>query len=353
MRKARLTIDGAIESMPPRIVNHVGRMHRKAPWTMMALSILGALTTLSPALRAEEPAPVAPASPPAADAPKPPPAPYSLPWGLRPALSPTVLRLDTAIDLYSAKVKNDAGVEEKKSGMSIPILLLGSYEFTPGLAAMARFGVVKSNPPTGEGTTVTSNLLLGGVKAFKPHPDLRMAAFVGVVLPIGMGGGDKPDPAAKAAISTGILARSAMDNAMFASNDMVFIPGFDVAYVAHKLTVQAEVTFLQLMRARGERGQPDGARTNFTTGLHVGYFIIPQLSLGAEIRHQRWLTTPVAVSKDETLRDNTSFAVGPRAHIKLGQKIWTRPGVSFAMGLDDPLQAKEHKIIQVDIPVLF
>lgn len=140
---------------------------------------------------------------------------------------------------------------------------------------------------------------------------------------------------------------------MFAVNDMVFIPGLGIAYVAHKLTVQAEITFLQLMRARGERGQADGARTNFTTGLHVGYFIIPQLSLGAEIRHQRWLTTPAAVAKDEALRETTSFAAGPRVHFKLGKTTWARPGVAFAMGLDDPMMAKEHKIIQIDIPVVF
>lgn len=317
--------------------------------TVLAGAVLTALFSISPALRAEEAAP----SPQAPETPKPPPAPYSLPWGLRPAASPTVLRLDTAIDLYSNTVTKEDGTQETQGGTSIPILLLGSYEFTPGMAVMARWGVVQSSPPAGEGATVASNLLLGGVKAFKPHNDIRMAAFFGLVLPIGGGGGDKPDLAKKNAIGTGIWARSAMDNAMFAVNDMVFIPGLGIAYVAHKLTVQAEITLLQLMRARGERGQADGARTNFTTGLHVGYFIIPQLSLGAEIRHQRWLTTPAAVAKDEALRETTSFAVGPRVHFKLGKTTWARPGVAFAMGLDDPMMAKEHKIIQIDIPVVF
>lgn len=355
MRIRASTINGATKNMPPNTLNHESRVHRKTRRSpiLVAAALFSALFGLSPTLSAEEaaPAPAAPGAQP--EAKKPPPAPYSLPWGLRPAASPTVLRLDTAIDLYSNTTKKADGSSETKSGRSIPILLLGSYEFTPGLAALARFGVIQSSPPTGDGATVTSNLLLGIVKALKPHNDIRMAAFLGLVLPVGMGGGDKPDLPKKNAIGTGILARSAMDNAMFAANDMVFVPGLDVAYVAHKLTVQAEITFLQLMRARGERGQADGARTNFTTGLHLGYFIIPQLSLGAEIRHQRWLTTPVAVSKDETLRDNTTFAVGPRAHFKLGKKAWARPGVSFAMGLDDPMKLKEHKVIQVDIPVLF
>lgn len=336
-------------SEPQNLAQHVHQKTRPQ-FTLLFGAALAATLSLSPAALGEEPA----AAPkPDAAAATPPPAPYSLPWGLRPAGSPTVIRLDTAIDLYTNTVKKDDGTEETKSGKSIPILLLGSYEFTPGLAGLVRFGIVQSSPPAGEGATVTSNILLGGVKAFKLTPDIRMAAFLGLVLPTGMGGGDKPDPVKKAAIGTAILARSAMDNAMFAINDMVFVPGFDVAYVAHKLTVQGEITFLQLMRARGERGQADGARTNFTAGLHVGYFIIPQLSIGAEIRHQRWLSTPAAVEKDDKLRETTSFAVGPRAHIKLGKKIWARPGLSYARGLDDPMKAKEHQIIQIDIPVLF
>jgi hypothetical protein len=60
------------------------------------------------------------------------------------------------------------------------------------------------------------NPVLGGTYAFKLGSDFKLAFFLGVAIPAGMGGGDKPDPASKAARAAGIPARSAMDNAMFA-----------------------------------------------------------------------------------------------------------------------------------------
>jgi hypothetical protein len=105
---------------------------------------------------------------------------------------------------------------------------------------------------------------------------------------------------------------------------------------------------------------PDKSKTNFTTGLHVGYFIIPMLSLGGEIRHQRWLSTPKAVEKDEAdggadlgIRDTTTFAVGPRFHFKLSDSVWFRPGVAFAMPLDKPMSKSDYKMVQLDLPVAF
>ena len=76
-------------------------------------------------------------------------------------------------------------------------------------------------------------------------------------------------------------ARAQLDNALFAVNDLALIPGFGAAYVSGGLTVQVEITLLQLMRVRGEAAQPEASKTNMTTGLHGGYFFLPQLSAGA------------------------------------------------------------------------
>ena len=35
--------------------------------------------------------------------------------------------------------------------------------------------------------------------------------------------------------------------------------------------------------------------------------------------------------------DTVTFAVGPRAHFKLGKTMWIRPGISYARGMDAPL----------------
>lgn len=115
------------------------------------------------------------------------------------------------------------------------------------------------------------------------------------------------------------------------------------------------MTVLELLRVRGEDAQADSARTNLTTGLHAGYFLIPELSLAGELRHQRWLSTPRAVANDatDTLRDTTTVAVGPRLHFKLGETSWIRPALALAVALDDPLRRWETTSVQLDIPVIF
>jgi hypothetical protein len=155
-------------------------------------------------------------------------------------------------------------------------------------------------------------------------------------------------------LGAGIPARSAMDNAMFAMNYLTVFPGAGLAYVKGGLTVQGEVTLLQLTRVKGDAiAGEDSSRTNFTTGLHVGYFFIPQLSAGVELRHQRWLSTPTPIKVNDALRDNTTVAFGPRAHFKLSESVWLRPGIALALPVDEPMTDSKYKIIQIDIPVAF
>ena len=101
-----------------------------------------------------------------------------------------------------------------------------------------------------------------------------------------------------------------MDNAMFLVNDFAVFPGVDFAYVSHGFTAQVEATLFQLWRVKGDKGptpkNPDSSKTNLTMGLHIGYFFIPQLSVGAEIRHQRFLSTPLAVKNDELYQPNSA-----------------------------------------------
>jgi hypothetical protein len=295
----------------------------------------------------------------AAEAPPPAPAPppYSIPWQLRPAAAATVLRSDTAFAFYENPVSGE-------SGTTVASMLLGSYKLTPELAPLVRLGVVSNSPPAGTKTLTGAaigsafnflNPVLGATYLIKPAADLRLALFLGVTVPIGGGGGDKPDAANALANNAGVLARSAMDNAMFAVNYFTVFPGLDFAYVSHGFTAQAEVTLFQLFRVRGG-GIPanDSTRTNLTAGLHLGYFFIPQLSVGAELRHQRWLSTPTPIkAAQSTLRDTSTVAIGIRGHFKLSDTIWMRPGIAYARGLDDPMDAQKYNIVQLDVPVLF
>ena len=184
--------------------------------------------------------------------------------------------------------------------------------------------------------------------------DFKLGLFLGVTIPVGSGGGSNPDKDKATANGVGAATRSMMDNAMFATNYFTVFPGVDFAFVRGGFTAQVEATIFQLTKTRGPDGI-DKSNTNFTTGLHVGYFVLPILSLGAEIRHQRWLSTPSSVKADATgaSRDTTTFAIGPRFHFKLSETVWFRPGIALALPIDDPMKKNDYKIAQLDLPLSF
>lgn len=281
-------------------------------------------------------------------APKPPP--YSIPFGLRPALAVNVVRLDSALGLFKDPVSGE-------SGSTFVSTLLASYKFTDNISPLVRIGVVSNSPPDtamdpGSGTGFLNPLL--GINYMHKVGDFRITPFLGVALPLGNGGGDKPDAAQALARSQGLFTRSALDNAMFAVNDFVIFPGLDIALIKSGLTLQVEATLLQLRRVRGnDQVQPDAMRTNFTAGVHAGYFFIPEFSFAAELRHQRWLSTPVAVAANDKLRDTSTFAFGPRFHFKVTETAWLRPAITYAVPLDDPMSDNEYKVIQLDIPFIY
>jgi hypothetical protein len=259
-------------------------------------------------------------------------APYSVPWQLRPTGAATVVRSDTAFAFF----------EGEHRGSTIASMLLGSFRVAPGFAPFVRLGFVDHAAGASPEMRSLVNPVVGANYAFQPSEDLRLAFYLGATIPIGMHSD---------ANKMGALARSAMDNAMFAVDDFALLPGVDFAWVDDGATVQIEATLMQLFRVRGEG--PDAARTNLTLGLHVGYFLAPQVSVGAELRYQRFLSTPAAVAKDPPTRDVLSFAAGPRLHLQLAETIWIRPGLSYGRGLDDPMSNRDYGIVQLDVPVSF
>jgi hypothetical protein len=264
--------------------------------------------------------------------PKPPPPPYSLAWQLRPAAAATVVRSDTAVAMYG-------------TGSTVASTFLASYKVTPVLAPLFRIAVSHDSPDMGEGSNSLSNLLIG--TTWTPpvlKAPFKFAAFGAVTLPVGSGA---------VANKSSVLARSGMDNALFAINDMAVIAGADLAYVRGGFTVQGEMTLFQLARVRNAEMQPDKAKTNMTSGLHAGWFPIKQLSIGAELRYQRYLSTPSFVADAPAARDCLSAAVGVRVHLKLGGGRWARPGVAYARGLDDPMNGRGYDVVQLDLPVSF
>jgi len=197
------------------------------------------------------------------------PALYSVPFQLRPAAAATVARLDSSLAFYDDPQQSD------RRGQALVSTLLLSYKLTDHIAPMLRVGLVENDGPVARGRSSSIGFLnpvIGANYVFKPLPDTRVALFLGAALPLGSGGGDAPDADQLLARTVGVFAHSCLDNAMFAVNDFVIFPGVDVAYVSGRFTAQVEATVLQLTRVRGKHNQPDASRTNFTSGLHLGYF---------------------------------------------------------------------------------
>jgi hypothetical protein len=316
-----------------------------------------------PAAATESASGAGPAAAPAGGvaAPKPP---YSLPWQLRPVIPGNVVRLDGAYAMYENKTRGE-------SGSTIASTLSFSYKVMDNLAPLVRLGYVTTKENGADRVSAFVNPVIGALYGTVLGDDLKLGVFLGIALPVGQGGGnDAATDADKtnqyAAAGSGVYARSAMDNAMFAVNYLTVFPGVGLAYVKNGLTVQVEATVLSLNRARGDKVDKDKSRLNMTSGLHVGYFVLDMLSLGGEIRYQRWLSTPKAVEADEAapsdaqrgLRDQASFAVGPRLHFKLGANAWIRPGIAYARGIDKPMSGAKagptkDNVIQLDVPVAF
>lgn len=285
---------------------------------------------------------VTPIGPPAA---KPPP--YSLPWQLRPLTVGNVIRSDTSVAFYDAT--DAAG--ETRPGTTVSSMLLATYKVTPKLAPLVRVAFVYNNEPAGPSGGAVVNPLAGATYATSVDR-LKVAAFGAATVPIGQGGGESPEPGDAKAAARGIPARSAMDNAMFATNYFALIAGLGGGYVSDGFTAQAEITVLQLLKVRGPATEDD-ARTNFTAGVHTGYFLVPALSVGGELRYQRWLSDAAPVVKDPHARETVTFAIGPRLHLKLDGKKWIRPGISYSRVLDSPWSNNGYQIVQIDVPYIF
>ena len=157
-----------------------------------------------------------------------------------------------------------------------------------------------------------------------------------------------------AAPAAGVYARSAMDNMLFGVNYVTVVAGLGLAYVANGFTIQGEAALFEAVRNRGDAYEADEHRTNLTTGLHVGYTPVKQLTLSAELRYQRWLLAPSVVAGDPSKVDQLTVGVGIRTRIEVvPDEVVLRPGVAYFNPLDDPMWNNGYHVVVVDVPVVF
>lgn len=269
--------------------------------------------------------------------------PVVAPFGLRGLGVGTSVRIDQTFAPYNVA---DKGYFESVHFVS------ASLKVSDTFALSLRTGVDRYGP-SGESTTSGFlNTALGVQGATKLGRWFRFAASSGVVLPTANGGGNTPDASVAAAHKAGTLVRAFMAGSMFAANDLNIPLGVDFGFVARGFTAQLETGFSAGFRVRGELVQADSTKVNSTSGLLVGYYVVPEVSIGGELWYQRYLTTPAAVEKDPSQRDNLSVAGGVRATVK-GAGATFRPGVSYGVGLRGQVSDKHVHMVQIDLPVSF
>ena len=272
-------------------------------------------------------------------------------------LAATALRSDSSVAFYN----DTAGA----SGDTEATMLLGSYKLTPHLAPLVRLGFVQNDARCSD----------GGRRLVVRQParrrDLRAAAsarFAGrsswvARSPSGGAAATTPTPGAATANKAGIAARSGMDNSMFAVNYFTGIVGGDARLrrpqadrFRPRRRCSSSCACTAMTPARPAPTRPAPTRRWDSTR---GYFVLPHLSLGAELRYQRWLTTATQISNGakadipDANKDTMTVAIGPRAHFAIGKGMYLRPGLSYSRGLDQPLTTSSYNVLQVDLPVVF
>jgi hypothetical protein len=267
---------------------------------------------------------------------------YSLPWGMRPAIAPNLLRLDTVI----APADDGTTVASILTGGGKPL------SAAPDLGFYGRLGFAHHTSDTDD-AAIVSNPLVGALYTPELAPGLRFAPFFGVAIPIGMGGGDTPDPAERATLAAASRARGGLDGAMFSSNYLALVGGLDLAYLVAGFSFQIEGTIVGSLRARGPDADSDVTRSAATAGLHVGYLVAKLVNLSVEARLQAFLSDAAPVVANPDAREQLSLGGGARFNVELAPTILARPGVSYFAGLDAPMSDAEVHVVQIDLPFTF
>jgi hypothetical protein len=217
----------------------------------------------------------------------------------------------------------------------------------------ARWGFADNRVGTGDrNRTGFVNPTIGVTMAFPIGPIVRFAAMTSFGVPLATGGGDG-DADGAFLQRQGMLARSAMENNHFTPNDLGFPTGLSLAAVHRGFTAQLDATIIPAGRVKGTGRQEDGARVNSTYGLFAGYFIVPQVSLGMELRYQYFLLPPSFVEVDPSARSNLTAGAGGRIEIELSDSTRMRPGICFSTGLAGYVEQQSFRMVQFDVPISF
>jgi hypothetical protein len=270
---------------------------------------------------------------------------YVLPFQLRSASPKTGIRIDTLVAPYRY-----AGM----SALETVVFFSGQLRVHPHFFLQARWGFDDNRVGKGDrNRTGFVNPSLGVTLAFPIGPVVRFAASSSVGLPLATGGGDGADADGLFLQRQGALARSAMENNSFAVNDLGFPTGLSLAIVQRGFTAQVDGTIIASGRVKGTGAEGDQAKVNSTFGLFLGYLVIPEISVGLELRYQYYLLPPALVDQDPSARDNLTAGAGGRIEIELSDTTHVKPGICLSTGLVGYVEQQSFHMVQFDVPISF
>jgi hypothetical protein len=273
------------------------------------------------------------------------PAQYTRPFQLRGVIPGNGVKVDSTVAPYRLD-----GV----GGWVTVVLVSGQVRLVESLALQARWGFDDNRVSGGGGSRFgILSPTLGLLYGVPIGQGFRFAASTVVGFPVATGGGNAPHPNDIALQRQGMLARSAFDNTSFAINDVGFPTGLSLAYIACRLTAQADASVIPTVRIKGARAQSDTSKVNSTYGFFLAYRFVPAISVGAEVRYQRYLSTPSAVEQDPSARDNLTVGGGFRLNLPLSEGVRVRPGLCYSRGLRGPVEQQSFQMVQLDLPISF
>lgn len=251
---------------------------------------------------------------------------YTLPFAMRPWAPPDLVRVDAAIARHAA-------------GTTVASTVTGGVKLHDAVGLYARTALVR------EGAHVApANPLVFGLWSPRLGPTTRLPVFAALGLPLAL-------PLDGAVGRHAAAARQQMDGALFATSYLTAALGLGLAHVERGVTIQIEAAVFDLLRLKGS--DPEPTRSNFTAGASVGWLAFGVVNVGVEVHWQQWISTPRAVRKDASARDQLTVGGGLRVNVPVFERVLARPGVGWFQAIDDPMARAGYRIVVVDVPVSF
>lgn len=264
------------------------------------------------------------------------PAPYDWPFRARSAEISSFVRTDVAM------ATSHQGREGRHEYAMTQLASVG-IAVTDWLAPYVRGGWAFQHDRFDVEGAIFANLELGAA-AFTPiSREVRLGGHFAVFVPTGSGRGPSAPSFELAAQQEGARARLGTDSSLFLTHHGGISASIAIAYVHAGLVAQMEIGLEGLWRIEGPE---DGALAP-AGAIHLGYFVLPELSLALELTHHQWaggrayLGTPASI---------TSVLLGARAHVAI-DRVTLRPGASYSHALGGQLAEIHHHVLQLDLVI--